>query len=424
MLDLFTNTNSKKDFFSNGLIQETQKDMDIYIASAFFTEIDVIDELIKKNCHIRIIVRLGFPTSPSALRHLLRLKNIETRFYTSHEFHPKLYILDDKKIFVGSANLTKAALLRNQEIMVGILPDDLRFEELTYLFSEYWKEAKVLTMEDIEKYEKVYKKYKDQLDAVNDFDDEVQKIIGEHNFSNIERYEAKQTQSELFVDSFLKTYQESVNAYNQIEKEYKKKGRKVENGLIPLRLEIDSFFSFVRDCHAVHETWKDQELGWNDNKRFKLNTLIDEWMDTDWIHFEQRIVKQNYPLINKVLGSVESINEAKADEIIDALCVAHSFHDRLRFFKGGLSTLKEVFINENELSKVKKTLIYLLHDQKSSISKRIADCIYNPNYKLNEFGQSNVQELIGWVNNENMPVINGRTTKVLRYFGFDVRQIN
>jgi hypothetical protein len=155
-----------------------------------------------------------------------------------------------------------------------------------------------------------------------------------------------------------------------------------------------------------------------------LNTLIDEWMDTDWIHFEQRIVKQNYPLINKVLGSVESINEAKADEIIDALCVAHSFHDRLRFFKGGLSTLKEVFINENELSKVKKTLIYLLHDQKSSISKRIADCIYNPNYKLNEFGQSNVQELIGWVNNENMPVINGRTTKVLRYFGFDVRQIN
>jgi HKD family nuclease len=227
MLDLFTNTNSKKDFFSNGLIQETQKDMDIYIASAFFTEIDVIDELIKKNCHIRIIVRLGFPTSPSALRHLLRLKNIETRFYTSHEFHPKLYILDDKKIFVGSANLTKAALLRNQEIMVGILPDDLRFEELTYLFSEYWKEAKVLTMEDIEKYEKVYKKYKDQLDAVNDFDDEVQKIIGEHNFSNIERYEAKQTQSELFVDSFLKTYQESVNAYNQIEEEYKKE-RKIK----------------------------------------------------------------------------------------------------------------------------------------------------------------------------------------------------
>lgn len=86
--------------------------------------------------------------------------------------------------------------------------------------------------------------------------------------------------------------------------------------------------------------------------------------------------------------------------------------------------MKEVFLNENELNKVKNTLIYLLHDKKSSIGKRIANCIYDPNYKLNEFGQSNVQELIGWINNENMPVINGRTTKVLRYFGFDVRQVN
>ena len=89
MLELFTNTNSKKDFFSNGLTQQIHKDMDIYIASAFFTEINVIDQFIQKNCRVRIIVRLGFPTSPSALKHLLKQKNIEARFYTSHEFHPK-----------------------------------------------------------------------------------------------------------------------------------------------------------------------------------------------------------------------------------------------------------------------------------------------------------------------------------------------
>ncbi|MDH1490801.1 alcohol dehydrogenase [Acinetobacter johnsonii] len=308
--------------------------------------------------------------------------------------------------------------------MIGILPDDLRFEELSYLFLEYWQEAKVLTLEEVGKYEKIYKSYKDKLDGVNDFDDEVQKVLGDHNFPNIQRYEAKQTSSELFFDNFLKTYQESVHAYNFIEEEYKKKGRKVNSELIPLRLEIDSFFSFVRDSHAVHETWRDQDIGWNDNKRMVLNNLIDEWMNIDWVHFEQRIVKQNYPFINRILGSVDSINEATASEIVDALCVAHSFHDRLRFFKGGLNTLKEAFLNQNELSKVKNTLAYLLHDQKNPIGKRIANCIYNPNYKLNEFGQSNVQELIGWVNNENMPVINGRTTKVLRYFGFDVRQVN
>ncbi len=424
MLELFTNTNSKKDFFSNGLTQQIHKDMDIYIASAFFTEINVIDQFIQKNCRVRIIVRLGFPTSPSALKHLLKQKNIEARFYTSHEFHPKLYILGDKKIFVGSANLTQAALVKNQEIMVGISPEDLRFEELTYLFLEYWREAKVLTLEDVSNYENIYKKYKDQLDAVNDFDDDVQQTLGNYNFPNIERYETKKTHSELFFDSFLKTYQESVHAYKFIEEEYKKKGRKVKNELIPLRLEIDSFFSFVRDCHAVHETWRDQDLGWNDNKRMILNKLIDEWMDTHWFHFEETIVKKNYPLINQTLGSVKNIQLASANEIIDALCVAHSFHDRLRFFKGGLGTLQAAFLKTNDLDKVKNTLIYLLHDKENSISKRIANCIYNPNYKLNEFGQSNVQELVGWLNNEEMPVINGRTTKVLRYFGFDVRQVN
>lgn len=424
MLDLYTNTNSKKDFVKNGLMQEIQKDMDIYIASAFFTEIDVINELVEKNCRIRIIVRLGFPTAPIALRHLLKNKNIEARFYTSHEFHPKLYIWGDRKIFIGSANLTQAALIKNQEIMLGILPDDLRFDELCFLFSQYWQEAKVLTIDEVNKYEMTYKTYKDKLGSVNDFDDAVQKILGNHNFPNIERYEIKKKNSELFVDSFLKTYQESIHAFRYIEEVYEKKGRKVNNELIPLRLEIDSFFSFVRDCHAVHDSWLEQELGWNDNKKMQLNKLIDEWMKTDWFHFDETIVNKNYPLINRILGSVSSIKDATGDQIVDALCVAHSFHDRLRFFKGGLSTLKQSFLNENELDRVKKTLIYLLHDNKTPIGKRIADCIYNPTYKLNEFGQSNVQELIGWINNENMPVINGRTTKVLRYFGFDVRQVS
>ncbi|WP_180190651.1 hypothetical protein [Acinetobacter sp. YH01009] len=76
------------------------------------------------------------------------------------------------------------------------------------------------------------------------------------------------------------------------------------------------------------------------------------------------------------------------------------------------------------ISRIKKTLIYLLHDESVSLPKRIADCIFDPKYKLNEFGQSNIQELVGWVNSEGKPVINGRTTKVLRYFGFNVRQIS
>lgn len=55
--------------------------------------------------------------------------------------------------------------------------------------------------------------------------------------------------------------------------------------------------------------------------------------------------------------------------------------------------------------------------------ERMANMIYNEDYWLSEFGQSNVQELIGWRNREELPVINGRTTKILRFFGAKVRQI-
>lgn len=67
-------------------------------------------------------------------------------------------------------------------------------------------------------------------------------------------------------------------------------------------------------------------------------------------------------------------------------------------------------------------MIHLLYG-KGDIVERMADLIYDSSYKLEQFGQCNVQELVGWINKEELPVINGKTTKVFRYYGFDVRQL-
>jgi hypothetical protein len=89
---------------------------------------------------------------------------------------------------------------------------------------------------------------------------------------------------------------------------------------------------------------------------------------------------------------------------------------------GGMDTLKKEFLSSNEPDNIRKSLKHLLYG-KGDIVKRMSDCLFDDEYKLNEFGKSNVQELVGWVSKENLPVINGRTTKVLRYFGFNVRQL-
>ena len=50
--------------------------------------------------------------------------------------------------------------------------------------------------------------------------------------------------------------------------------------------------------------------------------------------------------------------------------------------------------------------------------------IFNPEYKLNQFDQANGQELIGWISKGDLPIIIDRTTKILRYFGSNVQQLN
>lgn len=422
MTDLYTNRNSRQDFVKHAFTHHIQNNMDIFIASAFFTEFNVIDSLLEKGCHIRIIVRLGFPTSPFALEKLLSHKNVEARFFTNNSFHPKLYIFGDRSLLVGSANLTNAALLTNQEVMVSLNSEDHRFEELTSLFSNYWESANVLSKEAIKDYKNIYNKYSKLSSQIINLDNEVLDKIGDVNYSNINRGKKHISQSSIFLESYRKSYQTSVYAFECIEEIYSSFQRKVPEEQIPLRLEIDSFFSFVRDYYATQETWLAQPLGWTDMQKSHLRTLVNEWLSTPWEHFEERIIPINYPLIYNVFKSPDSIEQSNAGEIVDALCVLHSFHDRLRFYKGGLDTLIEEFSTSNDISQIKKTITYLLYG-KGDIIKRMSDCIYNDEFKLNAFGQSNVQELIGWINKENLPVINGRTTKVLRYFGFDVRQL-
>ena len=204
---------------------------------------------------------------------------------------------------------------------------------------------------------------------------------------------------------------------------YEKVGRrKIDEAKIPLRLEIDSFISFVRDKHAKKDSWEKQPINSDESQNSKIQVLIEEWHQTSWPYFEVTIVNDTYPKLKTVFASEKSISAANADEIFEALCTLHSFHDRLRFYPGGLKTLKQEFHGKNDISKVKESLTYLIYGS-TEIVDRMANLIFNSSYKLNVFGQANVQEMIGWLNKEELPVINGRTTKILRFFGFDVRQL-
>ena len=302
-----------------------------------FTEHDALAKLGKGNNHLRIVLGLKYPTNPYSLEQIVKLENVEVRYFTSQSFHPKLYIFGQKEALVGSANLTNHGLLTNQEVVVSIPSDDPRFGELICLFSDFWIQAKVLDAVAIEQYKAIYNRHQEADKLIANMGEEVQSKLGNVVYANINRGPKKETEQNIFIDDYRKSYQECVGAFQVVLRAYQGVGkRKVPEEAIPLRMEIDSFFSFVRENYAKGDSYLHQPILSGPMQESKIQPLVGEWLETSYPHFENQIVKVNYPKIKRWLSKPETIQQVSIDELFDVLCVIHSFHDRFRFYPGGL----------------------------------------------------------------------------------------
>jgi len=78
------------------------------------------------------------------------------------------------------------------------------------------------------------------------------------------------------------------------------------------------------------------------------------------------------------------------------------------------------FVKDNEILKIRKSLNYLLWSD-DDIEVRIDRLIRGPKYKLAQFGPSNIQEIIGWVQPEKMPLRNNKADDALELLGYNFR---
>src|SRR5690606_2213873 len=262
------------------------------------------EDLLRKGCRVRLVVRLGFPTNPHALNRLIEKAGVEIRYFTGHAFHPKVYIFGDKAALVGSANLTKSAILTNQEVVVAIESQDARFTDLVSLFSDYWSEAKVLDKTAIDTYTAAYREFEKLQGSADILGKRILSQLGESQPSNIKRDKTKESKTSLFLEDFRKTYQECITAFNIVRDAYESTGyRKTDPGLIQLRLDLDSFISLVRERVAAGEAWLASPLRSAAEQRSSVIELVEQWRNTSWPHFEERIVGENYPRLLRTYQS-------------------------------------------------------------------------------------------------------------------------
>ena len=75
-----------------------------------------------------------------------------------------------------------------------------------------------------------------------------------------------------------------------------------------------------------------------------------------------------------------------------------------------------MFLEKNTEEDIKKSITHLLYG-KGDHQERLYDTIHGP-YKLQEFGDNSVTELFGLVNDQDIPIKNGRTVKSMEWLGF------
>jgi hypothetical protein len=318
---------------------------------------------------------------------------------------------------VGSANLTDAGVQSNQEICVGIDREDARYERLVQIFQAYWDEAKPLDDEALRSFTFLMRQKQDSSEAA--LDDQIRRTLGDIAPRGIQ-VGIHKTQDQVYLADYRRVYQEFLHAYREIERIYSASGkRQLPDEVIPLRIEIDSFFSFIREKFASGDSYLAAPLRHGSELDENLRKYIDLWFQERWPYLDD-VVPDNYVRIQRALSTPENINATSFDELFGALTVCHSFHETLRFHKGALPALRQDFMRDNDLEKVKRTLTYLLF-RPGNFIERMGNCIFNEEYALRWFGRSCVQEVFGWVNGSDIPICNGRTVKSLRFLGFDVR---
>ncbi len=368
-----------------------------------------------------MLVGLNLATSPRALRDVHGIPNLAVRYLTSR-FHAKIYIFDDA-VLLGSSNLTDGGLVSNREAVICLdqAEDSDAIEEVRALFFELWDAGQVLTTEKLETFLRAHAAAQRKGP---DPDAEIEKAVGRAEPVNINVASRTKTRERIFLEDLRQQIHEQYRpAFNEVTAILKEHGfRRPELADVGSANETNQFLNWVRLTYVLgDEAWQSAPLRAGLERRAEIIRLGAEWSQTD-----NNKVPPDYvdwlEVVKRVFGTAAATEAASKDELTQGLLSIHAFSEQVRFVKGGGENLPAAFWkpNNDDVARVKATLIHLLHGQGDFI-QRLHDVLYDPAMKLGMFARFCALELYGTIKPEDCPPMNGRMAKALRYLGFDVR---
>lgn len=316
--------------------------------------------------------------------------------------HAKIYIIDNN-VLITSANLTATAFSKRYE--VGCLLKKSGATNSISIFDSWWKnESKKLP----------YKWWKDLKDKTSG-DGSAEDIEGNSLPTLWELPKAPKTRKKEgsptgFLDyiSFCERYCDLATIYSDFQR--------LRND-IPLNLEIDGFLDYLfhHDGHPSQEYGKLkgqlilQPRSLTDKKRIsEIKKYVDpfkKWVaagnDISWRLDRSKSIQHKLSKIH-----IKSIQASDIAEVINSLNCMNS-----------LPLNKTRFLNRknNKFKTIKDAWVMLLHGNED-LQVRMTKCRDSLKY----FGNSSVQELLGFYNPSEYPIRNSNVNAGLRFFGYDV----
>lgn len=381
----------------------------------FFTDTMAIDHLISQGAeNIRLLVDLGNPiTSASSLARYLDNPRVSISYFSDRSLHAKVYLLDGAAL-VGSSNLTGNGLRKNREANVVVGPKEPAFHSLREFFDELWLAATALSRDHLQV-------FSDWQKTLSDFEPpKVPDVIYREaptialGQSRSAGFRATESFRKLYLQTLLPSYSEAEKFYFQIGE------RHPFFRDFSRRYEFDRFLYWVPTKTTSADVIRAPVRDWGSKLNFVKN-LKQEFSEVSPDQVWHDPVKHQKLNQLKFLSSRDGRDDLAAMSSTDLTQLFGSVQAFInqRGIEGGISELLRLFAKENSAKQMRSFLVELTGGD-GDFADNIYSCSHSPKFKLRYFGQNSVMELFGWINSDDIPPINGRVSKALKYMGFDV----
>lgn len=387
----------------------------VFVASPFVTLTKDLIQAAQAGKTVQLLVGLNISTDPAALRAAYGVPNLSIRYYT-HRFHAKVYLFDSCAL-VGSSNLTDGGMQSNREATVQVEEAE-QLQEIRNLCHELWAAAPVLTPDTLSRFETAAGPFGKHFDL----DAKIESAVGRAEPSNILVGSAKKTPEYLFLEALRRrVYEQFKPAFSEVSSFLCDEGlHRPEWSAEDIASETNRFLNWVRLTRGAGDEWRRTQPCSADERRAVLLELGRGWIATDNPRISDDYFT-NMAYVRAVFASEQALEKANGEQLVRALMGVHAFEERIRYVKGGYSTIADFFWMENDedVDRVKRTLRHLIFG-KGEFIRRLYDVLTFPEWKIRYFGESCALELSGTVNSDMCPPMNGRIAKGLRCIGFDV----